>query len=249
LGIVELEASRSQLGAFTPHLFVHSCTISSTMPIFNCSAILFDLDGVLMDSTPSVSRQWSLWARENNIDPQKVELVHGRPTIEGVRLVAPHLDVEAEAKKIEQREMEDEEGVVVMPGAAKLLKSLPPQRWCVVTSGTRRLAMSRLKAGNLPVPEVLISADDVVNGKPNPEPYLKGAALLNMKPEECLVIEDAPAGIEAAHAAGMKAVGLLTTFPATALQEADAIARALADVSVGVSTDGLTVKLDSSGRG
>jgi sugar-phosphatase len=216
------------------------------MPTFKCSAILFDLDGVLVDSTPSVSRQWTLWAKENNIDPQKVELVHGRPTIEGVRLVAPHLDVEAEAKKIEQREMEDEEGVVVMPGAVKLLKSLPRQRWGIVTSGTRQLAMSRLRVGNLPVPEVLISADDVVNGKPNPEPYLKGAALLKMKPAECLVIEDAPAGIDAAHGAGMKVVGLMTTYPASALKEADAIAKALADVSVDISRDGLTVRVDGS---
>ncbi len=219
------------------------------MPTFKCSAILFDLDGVLMDSTPSVSRQWSLWARENNIDPQKVELVHGRPTIEGVRLVAPHLDVEAEAKKIEQREMDDTEGVVVMPDAAELLRSLPPERWGIVTSGTRRLAMSRLKAGNLPVPEVLISADDVVNGKPNPEPYLKGAALLKVKPEECLVIEDAPAGIDAAHAAGMRVVGLMTTFPVDALKQADAIARALADISVDISSDGLTVTVSDSMRG
>jgi len=217
------------------------------MPTFKCSAILFDLDGVLMDSTPSVSRQWSLWARENNIDPQKVELVHGRPTIEGVRLVAPHLDVEAEAQKIEQREMDDKEGVVVMPGAAELLRLLPPERWCVVTSGTHRLAMSRLKAGNLPVPEALISADDVVNGKPNPEPYLKGATLLKMKPAECLVIEDAPAGIDAAHAAGMRVVALATTYAASALQKADAIARALADVSVDISNDGLIVNVDDAG--
>jgi len=216
------------------------------MSTFKCSSILFDLDGVLVDSTPSVSRQWSLWAREKNIDPQKVELVHGRPTIEGVRLVAPHLDVEAEARKIEQREMEDEEGVVVMPGAAQLLKSLPPERWGIVTSGTRRLAMSRLRVGNLPVPEVLISADDVVNGKPNPEPYLKGAALLKMKPTDCLVIEDAPAGIDAAHAAGMKVVGLMTTYPVAALLRADAIARALTDVSVDISSDGLTVRVNDA---
>jgi mannitol-1-/sugar-/sorbitol-6-phosphatase len=216
------------------------------MPTFKCSAILFDLDGVLMDSTPSVSRQWSLWARENNIDPQKVELVHGRPTIEGVRLVAPHLDGESEAKKIEQREMEDEEGVVVMPGAGQLLKSLPPERWGIVTSGTRRLAMSRLRVGNLPVPEVLVSADDVVNGKPNPEPYLKGAALLKMKPTDCLVIEDAPAGIDAAHSAGMKVLGLMTTYPVTALLRADAIARRLTDVSVDISSDGLTVRVNDA---
>jgi sugar-phosphatase len=218
------------------------------MPTFNCSAILFDLDGVLVDSTPSVSRQWSLWAREHNIDPAKaIEVIHGRPTIEGVRLLAPHLDVEAEAKKIEQCEIEDTEGVVVMPGAAELLELLPPERWCVVTSGTRRLAMSRLNVGNLPVPKVLISADDVVNGKPNPEPYLKGAALLKIELAECLVIEDAPAGIDAAHAAGMKVVALMTTYPEAALQEADAIVTALADVSADISSDGLIVIVDDAG--
>ena len=228
-------------------LIVRSCTILVHMPTFKCSAILFDLDGVLVDSTPSVSRQWSLWARENHIDPKKaVEIAHGRRTIESVRLLAPHLDAEAETKKIENREVADNEGVVVMRGADKLLESLPSARWCVVTSGTHRLAASRLKVGNLPVPAVLISADDVVNGKPNPEPYLKGAERLKMNPAECLVIEDAPAGIAAAHAAGMKVVALTTTYPAAALQEADAIVPALKDVTVSISEDGLTVELNES---
>ncbi len=217
------------------------------MSTFPCSAILFDLDGVLVDSTPSVSRQWSLWARENHIDPKKaVEIAHGRRTIESVRLLAPHLDAEAETKKIENREVADNEGVVVMRGAAKLLESLPPNRWCVVTSGTRRLAASRLKVGDLPVPKVLISADDVVNGKPHPEPYLKGAKRLKMNPAECLVIEDAPPGIAAAHAAGMKVIALTTTYPASALQDADAIVPALKDVTVSISDDGLTVALNES---
>jgi sugar-phosphatase len=219
------------------------------MPSFKCSAILFDLDGVLVDSTPSVARQWSLWARENNIDPESaVEIAHGRRTIESVRLLAPHLDAEAETKKIERREVEDNEGVVVMPGATTLLESLPPKRWCVVTSGTRRLATSRLKVGNLKVPEVLVSADDVVNGKPNPEPYLKGASLLKMEPRECIVVEDAPAGIAAAHAAGMTVVALTTTYPASALQEADAIVSALADLAVSISDEGLTVSVDRSAQ-
>jgi sugar-phosphatase len=212
------------------------------MPTFNCSAILFDLDGVLVDSTPSVARQWALWARENNVDPEKaVEVAHGRRTIESVKILAPHLDALAETKKIESREVDDNEGVLVMPGAAVLLKSLPPERWCVVTSGTLRLATSRLKVGNLIVPSVLVSADDVVNGKPHPEPYLKGASLLNMRPADCLVIEDAPAGIAAAHAAGMKVVALMTTYPVSALEGADAIVGALADVKVTVSADGLTI--------
>ncbi|HEV7219315.1 MAG TPA: HAD-IA family hydrolase [Terriglobales bacterium] len=217
------------------------------MPTFKCSAILFDLDGVLVDSTPSVTRQWSLWAKENHIDPKKaVEIAHGRRTIESVRMLAPHVDAEAETKKIEQREVDDNEGVVVMRGADKLLESLPAARWCVVTSGTRRLAASRLKVGDLPVPKVLISADDVVNGKPHPEPYLKGAERLKMNPTECLVIEDAPAGIAAAHAAGMKVIALTTTYPASALQEADAIVPALKDVTVSVSDGGLTVELNES---
>src|SRR6266481_2991115 len=178
------------------------------MPMFTCSAILFDLDGVLVDSTGSVTRQWSMWAEENNIDPHTVvEIAHGVRTIEVVRRFAPHLDAEAEVKRLEKREAEDHRGVRVMPGAAELLKSIPEGLWCVVTSGTRYLAMSRLRLGKLPIPKVLVSADDVSKGKPDPEPYLMGARLLGMNAAECLVIEDAPAGIRAAHAGGMKAIG------------------------------------------
>jgi sugar-phosphatase len=214
------------------------------MPTFTCSAILFDLDGVLMDSTPSVTRQWSHWARQNNIDPEKaVEIAHGRRTIESVRLLAPHLDAEAETRKIERSEANDNEGVVVMPGAIKLLESLPPDRWCVVTSGTRLIATSRLRVGNLPVPAILITADDVTKGKPNPEPYLRGASLLKMAPSECLVIEDAPAGIAAARAAGMKVIALPTTYPASALGDADAIAPALADLEVKIGNNELIVSI------
>jgi sugar-phosphatase len=203
------------------------------MARFLCSAILFDLDGVLVDSTPSVSRQWRRWAEENGIDPDlAVSLTHGVRTIDTVRLVAPHLDAEAETKKIEEREATDTEGVLIMPGAADLLRSLPPERWCIVTSGTRRVASSRLQAGHLPIPRVMVTGSDVVKGKPDPEPYLKGAELLGMNPAECLVVEDAPAGIRAAHAGGMKVIALLTTYPASELQEADAVVRALADIRV-----------------
>ena len=214
---------------------------------FNCSAILFDLDGVLVDSTGSVSRQWSLWAEENNIPPQTVlDIAHGVRTIEVVRRLTPHLDAEAEVKRLEKREAEDHHGVFVMPGAAELLKSIPEGWWCVVTSGTRYLATSRLVVGKLPHPKVLVAADDVSKGKPDPEPYLTGAKLLGMKPSECLVVEDAPAGIVAAHAGGMKVIGITSTYPASELK-ADVVIQKLAQIKVTTqaSGQGLLVEVES----
>jgi mannitol-1-/sugar-/sorbitol-6-phosphatase len=214
------------------------------MKTFDCAAILFDLDGVLVDSTGSVTRQWRRWAEEHNMDPQQVvEIAHGVRTIEIVRKLAPHLDDEAEVARIEKREADDQEGVAVMPGAAELLKTIPERCWCVVTSGTRYLATARLKLANLPTPKVLVSANDVSKGKPDPEPYLMGAKLLGIKPAECLVVEDAPAGIRAAHAGGMKAIGITSTYPASGLQEADAVIRKLAQIKVGGGQK-LTVKVE-----
>lgn len=212
------------------------------MPTFHCAAILFDLDGVLVDSTRSVTRQWRLWAEEYSIDPDyTVSIAHGRRSIEVIRMLAPQLDAEEETVRLEAREAADREGVEVMPGAGELLGSIPEGHWCVVTSGTHRLATSRLRLASLPVPEVLVAADDVVQGKPHPEPYLKGAELLGMKPEDCLVIEDAPYGIEAAHAAGMKAIALPTTFAAAELKAADAVAEKLLQIKVSSSGNLLTV--------
>ena len=203
------------------------------MQTFLCAAILFDLDGVLVDSTRSVDRQWRLWAREVGIDPGRViEIAHGRRTIEVVRLLAPHLDAEPEVVRIERREAADLEGVDVMPGSSELLLSIPSEKWCVVTSGTRYLAHSRLQHAGLPIPGVLVSADDVTQGKPHPEPYLLGAELLGFKPADCLVIEDAPAGIEAAHAAGMKAIGLTSTYSLAELYQADAVIQSLRSLSL-----------------
>jgi len=214
------------------------------MRTFPCSAILFDLDGVLVDSTRSVTRQWRRWAGENNIDPEKVlKIAHGVRTIEVVRRLTPHLDAEAEVKKIEQREADDTAGVVVMPGAAELIQSVPDGRWCVVTSGTRHLATARLRLANLAIPRVLVTADEVTNGKPHPEPYLKGAQLLGFDPVDCLVIEDAPAGIQSAHAGGMKAIGVASTFPASELHEADAVVSALQQIRVSVQDGKLQVDL------
>jgi sugar-phosphatase len=203
------------------------------MPIFSCSAILFDLDGVLVDSTRAVDREWRDWARRKGVDGDAVmAIAHGVRTIEVIRRVAPHLEAEAEVLELESREANHQEGVSVMPGAVALVGSIPEGRWGVVTSGTRLLASARLRFCGLPVPKVLVTADDVEHGKPHPEPYLKGAERLGFKPDDCLVIEDAPAGIRAGRAAGMKVVGITSTYAASKLGEADAVVAGLAQIQV-----------------
>jgi mannitol-1-/sugar-/sorbitol-6-phosphatase len=203
------------------------------MPTFSCSAILFDLDGVLCDSTGAVDREWREWARRKGVDADAVmAIAHGVRTIEVIRRVAPHLDAQAEADAIENDEANDQEGVLVMPGAAELVRSIPHGRWGVVTSGSRLLASARLPFCGLPVPDVLVTSDDVINGKPHPEPYLKGAERLGFDPAECVVIEDAPAGIQAARAAGMKVIGITSTYKADALVQADAVIARLAQIQV-----------------
>jgi len=216
--------------------------IKKSMTIFRCAAILFDLDGVLIDSTRSVDRQWRAWAREQGIDEEKViAIAHGVRAIEVIRAVAPHLDAGAELRKLESREADDRVDVAVMPGAIDLVNTIPDGRWGVVTSGTRDLATARLRLAGLRVPKVLVTAEDVANGKPHPEPYLRAAKLLGVKPQECLVIEDAPAGIRSAHAGGMKVVGFASTFEKEKLGEADAAVQSFEELSVAVENGYLRV--------
>jgi sugar-phosphatase len=159
-------------------------------------------------------------------------IAHGVRTIEVIRRVAPHLDAEVEASAIENHEAQDQHGVVVMPGAAELVRSIPEGRWGVVTSGSRLLATNRLRYCGLPVPEVLVTSDDVANGKPHPEPYLKGAELFRVKPADCLVIEDAPAGIQSARAGGMSVLGITSTYAAGALKHADQVIASLGQLRI-----------------
>ena len=203
------------------------------MPTFSCAAVLFDLDGVLCDSTRQVDREWREWAARKGVDGDAVmAIAHGVRTIEVIRRVAPHLDAESEAAAIENHEAHDQRGVTVMPGALALVQSIPAGRWGVVTSGSRLLAQSRLLHCGLPVPEVLVTSDDVTNGKPHPEPYLKGAERMGYRAPECLVIEDAPAGIASARAGGMKVLGITTTYAADVLGQADAVVGKLRQIRV-----------------
>jgi sugar-phosphatase len=182
--------------------------------VITASAVLFDLDGVLIDSTPAVARVWTQWAIEHGFDPEKtVREAHGRPSIESIRELLPDADPQAENRKVERREIEDTEGVVPLPGALELLASLPPNRWAIITSCTRPLAEVRIRAAGLPIPPTMITSSDITNGKPHPEPYLKGARALGFAPADCLVVEDVPAGIRSGKAAGARVIALRTTLP------------------------------------
>ena len=206
--------------------------------MIRCSALLFDLDGVLIDSTPAVARVWSRWAVEHGLDPEAVvRLAHGRPSRTTIRELLPGADIDRENREVERREMEDLDGVVLLPGAREILNNLPPERWTIATSCTRPLAEVRLRAAGLPIPETIVTSSDVRIGKPDPEPYLKAAAKLGFAPSDCVVVEDAPAGIRAGKGAGTRVIAFVTTMVRRDLEEAGAdwIVRNCADI--GVSCD------------
>lgn len=193
------------------------------MITIDCRGLLFDMDGVLLDSTPAVARVWASWALEHGFDPKETSRrAQGRPSMSTIRELLPNADHEAENREVERRELADLDGVVPLPGALSLLQSLPPDRWTIATSSTHPLALVRLRAGGFPVPSRLITASDVQRGKPDPEPYLKAAASLGLPPQDCIVIEDAPAGIRAGKSAGARVLGLRTISPDDELSRAGA---------------------------
>ncbi len=213
------------------------------MTNIRCRGVLFDLDGVLVDSTPAVARVWAWWAREHGLEPDEiVKKAHGRPSIATIRELLPHADHAAEDREVERREIADVEGVIPLPGAMELLQALPLERWAIVTSCTRPLAGVRIGAAGLPKPRHLVTATDVKHGKPDPEPYVKGAQILGVPASECVVIEDAPAGIRAGKAAGARVLALRTTAKDAELQQAGAdwIAEDCAELFVDSAADGET---------
>ncbi|MGA8539067.1 MAG: HAD family hydrolase [Terriglobales bacterium] len=216
------------------------------MTAIRCSSLLFDLDGVLIDSTPAVARVWSRWAAEHGFDPETVvRLAHGRPSRTTIRELLPNADLDREDREVERREMEDLEGVVLLPGARELLRNLPPDRWTIATSCTRPLAEVRLRAAGLPIPATIVTSSDVKIGKPDPEPYLKAAAKLGFAPADCVVVEDAPAGVRAGKAAGARVIAFLTTMLRRELEEAGAdwILHNCADIRATADNEGLVLNL------
>jgi sugar-phosphatase len=210
--------------------------------------VLFDMDGVLVDSTDAVARVWRKWAIERGFDPEKVvRAAHGRPSLDTVRDFLPNADSGAENLEVERQEVEDLEGVVAMPGAQALVTNMPFGRWTVVTSATRPLAEVRLRAAGIPILESLVTAADIQNGKPHPEPYQKAAARLGYPASECVVVEDAPAGIRAGKAAGARVIAFPTTSNRDELERAGAdwMVRNCADIAVAIDSGGLTLALST----
>jgi len=210
-----------------------SSSLLSSPVTIRCKGILFDMDGVLISSLGSVERSWTRWSEMRGIDPTyAMSIIHGRRSMESVAFLRPDLDAEAENRIIEKMEIDDREGVVALPGVLEFLAELPEGSWTVVTSATRSLAIVRLAAAGIPASDRIITADDVAKGKPDPAPYLAGAALLGLPPAECVVIEDAASGTIAGRAAGC--IVLATTFSHSieSLNAADYVIPDLTEVRV-----------------
>lgn len=205
--------------------------------------ILFDMDGVLISSIGSVERCWKRWAEIYEIpDAENFQVPHGTRAIDIVKMLRPDIDPVEGLRVIEDMEILDVGDLTVLAGVKKLLASLPTERWTIVTSATRRLLLGRLAAAGLPVPERLITGDMVERGKPDPEPYLRGAKLLGFRPEECIVVEDAPSGVGAGVAAGCRVLGVLGTHSAEELSSAKWVTTSLESLVVKVTSEGLELQ-------
>jgi len=221
--------------------------------VITAGAVLFDLDGTLIDSTPAVVRSWTQWAIEYQVPRERFVgfHLHGRPATEIVAhlladaaLTSDQLD--KAVRRIVEIESSDTDGVVTFPGVAPLLEALPSDRWAIVTSATRAIAEVRTKAAGI-TPPALITSDDVRRGKPDPEPFLIGAHRLTVPPGDCLVVEDAPIGLMAARAAGMRTLAVLTTHTEAELSPwADVVVRSLTDVRVEPAAEGVTLHITSA---
>ena len=211
--------------------------------------LLFDMDGVLISSIGSVRRCWRRWAAMYGVpNADTYEVPHGMRAIEIVKQLRPDIDPIEGLRVIEDMEIEDTEDLKVLPGVKALLESLPADRWAIVTSATRRLMLGRLEVAGLPAPERIVSADDVERGKPDPEPYRRGAELLGCTPHECIVVEDAPSGVGAGKAAGSRVLGVVGTHTIPELHEADWIVLSLESVAAKSGNGGLEIQFSAEKR-
>ena len=209
-----------------------------------CRAILFDLDGTLIDSGDRIRRLWQWWAESRGIDFQSlVPIILGRTAIETIRMVAPHLVAQDEMEALETEEVADMRDVRVYPGTLELLRRLGSAPWAIVTSGSARVANARIGHVSLPRPPVLITASQIRSGKPAPDAYLLAAQQLGIEPADCIVVEDAPVGVAAGKAAGMRVVAVASTHTPEELREADAVANSLGAIVIRVTGASIELRI------
>jgi sugar-phosphatase len=207
-----------------------------------CKAVLFDMDGTLVDSTAVVERAWGWWAARHGIPLEAVlSFSHGRPTPATMEHFLPARDHTEELEEMNRHEEAHLQGILAVPGAAQVVHALQGHSWAIVTSAWRTLAEARVLAAGLPLPKVIVPVDEIRNGKPHPEGFLRAAERLGVAPKECLVFEDTRPGIEAGVSAGMQVVALLTTAPAHHLKHRPLI-RDFRDVRI--QTDGECIELE-----
>ncbi len=207
-------------------------------------AVLFDFDGVIIDSEPVYERHWKEWAELHGVSLAHILSVHhGIPVVRTINIVAPHLDVEYESNQFQVKCATDLEGLVAHEGVRELLSTLPADRWAIATSSNRKIVMSQLAYLDLPHPEVLVTIEDVKQGKPAPDPYLLAAEKLGFSPGECVVIEDAPAGIESALGAGCKVIGVASTKQKNELEKAHRVIERFVDLDILVSNEFVRISL------
>jgi len=212
-------------------------------------ALLFDMDGTLVNSNAVVERAWAYWAKRHGLNlPELLHYSHGRPTLATMNYfgerIAPGTDWTAEADEMQRMEQQDLSGIHAIPGAAELLAQLDAKCWAVVTSAPRQLAESRIQVAGLPLPRVLVPADEITNGKPHPEGYLKAAGMLGCSPADCVVFEDTPPGVEAGLNAGMPVIGLLTTVSGERLRTSYLI-RDYSDLRVNVENGRFAIEISA----
>lgn len=218
--------------------------------LIHCQGILFDMDGILISSIASVERSWTRWANLRKVDAALTrETAHGRRAVETIAKLRPDLDPEDELKVIEEIEVADNDGLTVLPGVLELLAALPADRWTVVTSATDRLARIRMAAGGIAVPRRLVTADRVTRGKPHPEPFLAGAALLGIAPAACVVFEDSASGAQAGREAGCTVIATTFSHAAESLDAAHYLVRDLTEVKAEGDGSGITLRLTPLAEG
>lgn len=230
------------LGSRSINKFASTTQAVSNNVSIHCKAILFDLDGTLIDSASRIRRLWQTWGERRGIEPESIfQVMHGRRAGEIIQMFTPHLNVENEVRDVESDEVSDMHEVQPYAGALELLNSLSTEQWAIVTSGSRQVTEARLRHVKLPIPSVFITSENVKVGKPAPDGYLLAAEQLHVRAMECGVIEDALAGVKAGKAAGMRVIAVMSTHTRGELQEADIIIQQLADLKLSRQDNRITI--------